>query len=129
MIILNDILGGGLIDWQGVEMVTTKRGRIKPVLRGIPTDSFWRAWKHGKSEFRAIPGFTLSYEVESVSAARETKTGMVSSAGGYKQGTKLKKFWTCDIWINKANIENIKPIYDLPQVNDSITMHDDNDPF
>lgn len=40
------------VTWQGISEVTTQRGRVKPVLTGIPGPLFWHHWKH-RQEFRA----------------------------------------------------------------------------
>jgi hypothetical protein len=113
---IKTLVTSNLIDWQGVDVIETRSGKRKPVLRGIPTESFWRAWKSGKTEFKAVPGFALSYELETVSAARTTASGLTSRAGGFKQGTKAKKCWTCDLWVNRKNASDIKARFDLPKV-------------
>lgn len=41
------------IEWQGVSEHTTQRGRVKPVLTGIPGPLFWHHWKH-RPEYRPL---------------------------------------------------------------------------
>jgi len=41
----------GAVQWQGVQEYTTQRGRVKPVLVGIPGSVFWHHWKH-RPEFK-----------------------------------------------------------------------------
>lgn len=40
------------VTWQGIAAHTTQRGRVKPVLTGIPGPLFWHHWKH-RAQFRA----------------------------------------------------------------------------
>lgn len=40
-----------VISWQSASLYETSRGRMKPVLRGIPGELFWHHWKKN-SAFR-----------------------------------------------------------------------------
>lgn len=39
------------VEWQGISEHTTQRGRVKPILTGIPGPRFLYSWKH-HAEFR-----------------------------------------------------------------------------
>lgn len=39
------------VQWQGISEHTTQRGRVKPVLTGIPGERFWYSYKH-HADFR-----------------------------------------------------------------------------
>ena len=40
-----------VISWQSASLYETSRGRLKPVVRGIPGELFWHHWKK-QSAFR-----------------------------------------------------------------------------
>ena len=52
MISTLDSLDLGPVAWQGVQEYTTQRGRVKPVLVGIPGPVFWHHWR-GRADFKA----------------------------------------------------------------------------
>lgn len=90
-----------LVDWQAAEIYTTRNGKKKPVLTGIPTRRFWDAWKASKLELRNA-GISLSFE--KVHKTRETATGQVSRAGGSYRQPRQAKAWTVTAWLNNRNL-------------------------
>lgn len=113
------------IDWQGVEPYETNAGKEKLALIGIPIDGgdFWRAWKHDKASVRAIVGFQLKVDFETVSATRSTSTGQESRAGGgYRQGTRTKKSFTIRVNVNKYTRATIRQSFPIPGEHDARTV-------
>lgn len=56
---LRDILTGSGIQWVGVSVHETKRGRHKPIVTGIPSSLFWRRYRHGLRSQMTDAGLTL----------------------------------------------------------------------
>lgn len=81
------------IAWQCISEHTTQRGRVKPVLTGIPGPLFWHHWKH-QVEFRA-----------------QLKEAMITLQ-------KLEKNnWQCVLWINRHNSTLVESLgYSVPEV-------------
>lgn len=102
-----------LVDWQAVGIHTTRQGKRKPVLTGIPTRRFWDAWKADKLKIRDA-GLSLSFE--KVHKTRETATGrQAMSNGAYKQA-KPSKAWTVTAWINPRNAQLVSMAgFDMPE--------------
>ena len=102
-----------LVDWQAVGIHTTRQGKRKPVLTGIPTKRFWEAWKADKLRIRDA-GLSLSFE--KVHKVRETATGQSSRAGGSYRQPRQAKSWTVTAWINPRNAPLVAMAgFDMPE--------------
>jgi hypothetical protein len=89
------------IDWQGVEAYVTKKGKLKPLLTGIPGQGFWLLWKHEKQSIKEL-GVTIFAE-------KAESTGQFKTVRGKSFEIK-KKSWIVQAW---------KPErfgFDVPQV-------------
>lgn len=82
------------VEWQGVSTYTTKQGKEKEILTGIPLSGFWRLWASHKDELKAM-GLT-------VNSGKSTKTGEFYVRDGI-QHEKLRKQWEVIIWISNRN--------------------------
>lgn len=92
---INDLLTGSLVEWQGIDEHIAKSGKIKHVLKGIPTDRFWRVWKACKAELRAS-GVTVWAERLKVGQGEfATHKGICRE--------KTRKQWEVSVWVNKRN--------------------------
>jgi hypothetical protein len=56
---LREILTACGIKWVGVSIHTTQRGRLKPVVTGIPSSLFWHRYKRGLRSQMTAAGLTL----------------------------------------------------------------------
>jgi len=91
------LTGSSYVDRQGLEKHTAKSGKIKDVLKGIPSKAFWYLWKikANKEAFKKL-GLTLWAE-RSKGATGEHKT----HKGRSKAVTR--KQWEITIWLNRRN--------------------------
>lgn len=93
-------LKGGLVqeiakevDWQGVEVYQTRKGKEKPLLTGIPGKGFWLLWKHEKEQIKAL-GVTIYAE-------KVEKTGTYKTVRGKSFEVKRKQ-WIVQAWRPEA---------------------------
>lgn len=56
---LREILTASGVQWVGVSQHTTQRGRVKPVVTGIPSSLFWRRYKTGLRSQMTSVGLTI----------------------------------------------------------------------
>lgn len=81
------------VTWQGISEHTTQRGRVKPVLTGIPGPLFWHHWKH-RAEFRA------QLKAATITVARLERNS-----------------WQVVLWINRTNENLVESLgFTLPAV-------------
>lgn len=81
------------MQWQAIVEHTTQRGRVKPVLTGIPGPLFWHHWKH-RAAFRE--------------QLRQAFIGVQRLAKGQ---------WQVVIWINRHNQTLVESLgFTVPEV-------------
>lgn len=56
---LRETLTATGITWQSVSTHTTQRGRIKPIVTGIPSTLFWHRYKHGLRSQMTLIGLSV----------------------------------------------------------------------
>ena len=74
------------VEWTGLSEHTTQRGRVKPVLTGIPGSRFWYSYKH-HAEFR------LQLRAAQIAPHRITKGQ-----------------WSVVCWINRHNAHLVEAL-------------------
>jgi len=81
------------VQWQGIAEHTTQRGRVKPVLTGIPGPLFWHHWKHHT----------------------ELREKMRTAGIGLQKLAKSQ--WQVVIWINRHNRNLVETLgFTVPEV-------------
>lgn len=91
MNVYQDLFELDRIDWQGLSVHTTRKGKAKPILTGSPRKTFWNLWKRSKAELRAAG---LDIRVAGIHESTSRKKG--------QQGRKVKQ-WEIVVWLNKGN--------------------------
>lgn len=81
------------VEWQGVEAYVTKKGKLKPLLTGIPCQGFWLLWKHEKQAIKEL-GITIFAE-------KAEGTGTYRTVRGKSFEVK-KKAWVVQSWRPEA---------------------------
>jgi len=82
-----------VIKWQAANLYETKRGKLKPVIRGIPGELFWHHWKKQ-------------------SAFRDTLR-----AAGITVQRITKGQWEAILWLRKENAQLVETLgFALPEV-------------
>lgn len=77
------------VEWQGVEVYETRKGKEKPLLTGIPSKGFWLLWKHEKERIKAL-GVTIYAE-------KSESTGTFRTVKGKTFEVK-RKHWIVQAW-------------------------------
>lgn len=93
------------VEWQGITNYTTKAGKEKEILTGIPSSGFWRLWSSSKDELKAL-GIT-------VQAGKSEKTGEFYIRDGI-QHERTRKQWEVVLWINPRNRELAEELCCVP---------------
>lgn len=91
---LNLLFDGKSIEWTEHTFHTTKTGKQKEVLRGIPLSGFWLYYKRNKEEFKRA-GLTLF-------AGKAEKTGDAITRKGKSIEVK-RRAWELTLWVNARN--------------------------
>lgn len=81
------------VEWQGVEVYETRKGKEKPLLTGIPGNGFWLLWKHDKAQIKAL-GVTIYAE-------KSEGTGVFRTVRGKSFEVKRKQ-WIVQAWKPEA---------------------------
>lgn len=96
----NILTNTALVEWCEMEKHATKKGKIKDVLRGIPSSRFWYFWKRNKEALKKS-GVTLFAERD------KACTGEYRTHKGRSKEVKRKQ-WTVTVWMNKHNTAILK---------------------
>ena len=56
---IRDVLTSYGITWQTATIHETKRGKLKPIVTGIPSALFWRRYKHGLRSHMTALGLSI----------------------------------------------------------------------
>lgn len=86
---------GALVEWSPMEKHTAKSGKIKDVLKGIPSRAFWRFWKRNKSALKALGVTIFAERAKAVTGEYVVRKG--------KSKAVARKQWEVTIWMNKHN--------------------------
>jgi ribosomal protein S6E (S10) len=81
------------VEWQGVESYVTQKGKVKPLLTGVPSQGFWLIWKHEKEKLKAMG--------VSIYCAERHKTGQFKTVRG-KTFEIVRKSWIVQAWKPEA---------------------------
>lgn len=115
----------GLVEWQGAELHESKRGKLKPVAKGIPNMRFKATWRAHKASLMAA-GVRL--------AVRDRK----ASSGQYvirrgKAKEVCRNQWEVVLWLNRHNwgqaVAAGIPVPELPETESQKKLNRDTDPF
>jgi hypothetical protein len=112
-----NILDGDLIGWGTVQPYVTKRGKVKLVVRGEPSEPFWQAWKGLDAAEKIIlknGGFRIGVGWRKEPA--KTKTGKTKVAPD-----RNRKVWFCELWVNNRNRAELEAAgFEMPDVPENV---------
>src|SRR5690554_6397784 len=119
-----DLLSG-LVEWQGAEMHESKRGKMKPVAKGIPGMRFKAAW-------RAHKAILMSAGVRLAIRERKASIGQYVIRRGHSKAV-CRNQWEDVLWLNRHNWQAAVaagiPVPELPEAESQKTLSRDADPF
>lgn len=98
--IINAICKPGRVDWTYTGPHTTKAGKVKQILQGVPCQGFWNLWKQAKID----TGLRLAIRAAGVTLYNHGRkpTGQHRTHKGITKEV-FRSQWEVTIWINKAN--------------------------